>query len=84
MQRGGLRLLLSLDSSLAWLATMMPGIDLLGSGEGRVEQGRECSQLSEVFPFRFVPPTRDRIRRPRLCSTLPLLLPIGSPSIVGK
>jgi hypothetical protein len=38
-----------LDSSLAWLATMMPGIDLLGSGEGRVEQGRECSQLSEVF-----------------------------------
>jgi hypothetical protein len=27
----------------------MPGIDLLGSGEGRVEQGRECSQLSEVF-----------------------------------
>jgi hypothetical protein len=38
-----------LDSSLAWLATMMPGIDLLGSGEGRVEQGRECSQFSEVF-----------------------------------
>src|ERR1700758_2098076 len=63
-----------LDSSLAWLATMMPGIDLLGSGEGRVEQ-EGVQSILRSFPSRFVPPTRDRIRRPRLCSTLPLLLP---------